>query len=72
MKLNNLIIKNKFDIRTIERNIRSGLITNKEYKQYLDSLQDLTDQQESIIDLSKLEKTKNTTVNNNSSETKTT
>jgi hypothetical protein len=31
-----------FDVRTVERNIRKGLITRKEYEKYLKSLADAT------------------------------
>jgi hypothetical protein len=32
-----------FDVRTVERNIKRGLITRKEYDRYLKSLQDAAD-----------------------------
>ncbi len=33
----------KFDVRTIERNIREGLISKEEYEQYLQGLPDVSD-----------------------------
>jgi hypothetical protein len=33
----------KFDIRTIERNTKSGIITQKDYETYLSKLPDLSD-----------------------------
>lgn len=33
----------KFDLRTIERKIKTGEITREEYQQYLDSLPDETE-----------------------------
>ena len=33
----------KFDIRTIERNIKSGIITHKDYETYLSKLPDVSD-----------------------------
>jgi hypothetical protein len=32
-----------FDVRTVERNIKRGLVTRKEYEKYLKSLADATD-----------------------------
>ena len=32
-----------FDIRTVERNIKRGLITRKDYERFLKSLQDASD-----------------------------
>ncbi|MBN2576467.1 MAG: hypothetical protein JXP73_18030 [Deltaproteobacteria bacterium] len=32
-----------FDVRTVERNIKRGLITRKEYERFLKSLPDATD-----------------------------
>jgi hypothetical protein len=32
-----------FDIRTVERNIRKGLVTRKDYDKHLKSLEDVTD-----------------------------
>jgi hypothetical protein len=32
-----------FDVRTVERNIKRGLITRKEYERFLKSLGDATD-----------------------------
>ena len=36
-------MSNKFDLRTIERKIKNGEITEEEYQQYLDSLPDESD-----------------------------
>jgi hypothetical protein len=36
-------MSNKFDLRTIERKIKTGEITEEEYQQYLDSLPDESD-----------------------------
>ena len=33
----------KFDIRTIERNTKSGIITQKDYETYLSKLSDVSD-----------------------------
>jgi hypothetical protein len=33
----------KFDIRTIERNTKSGIITQKDYESYLSKLPDVSD-----------------------------
>ena len=33
-------MSNKFDLRTIERKIKTGEVTQEEYQQYLDSLPD--------------------------------
>ena len=30
----------KFDIRTVERNLREGIITEEEYREFLESLPD--------------------------------
>ncbi len=38
----------KFDIRTIERKIQAGEITEEEYKQYLASLPDESDNAENM------------------------
>ncbi len=35
--------RKKFDVRTIERNIREGLVSRKEYEQYLKKLRDVSD-----------------------------
>ncbi|MBW2038847.1 MAG: hypothetical protein JRI46_04510 [Deltaproteobacteria bacterium] len=33
----------KFDVRTIERSIREGLVTQEEYERYLQELPDVSD-----------------------------
>ena len=38
----------KFDKRTIERNLKSGAISQKEYDKYLAKLQDLAEESENI------------------------
>lgn len=38
-----------FDVRVVERNIRDNKITGKDYKKYLDNLDDLTDEAEPLV-----------------------
>ena len=33
----------KFDLRTLERNLRDGVITEEEYREFLESLPDVSD-----------------------------
>ena len=39
----NKIVIPEIDTRTIEKNLKSGEITEEEYKKYLDSLEECTD-----------------------------
>ena len=59
MKLNILIKDLRFDKRIMEWGIRYNLITYQEHQQYLNSLPDLSDKKESIIDLKQIEQSEN-------------
>lgn len=56
--------KKKFDIRNIERNIKEGIISQKDYEIYLSKLPDLSDKifnpEESQEEVSELEEKKET------------
>ena len=51
MKLNNLIKDFRFDKRIVKWGVRYKTITYQEYEDYLKSLDDLSDEKESIIDI---------------------
>ena len=52
----------KFDKRNVERNIKNGIITQKDYEIYLSRLPDVSDKifnpEESIVDFQNLESKK--------------
>ena len=54
MKLNSLIKESRFDNRIVEWGIRHKMITYEEYKKYLKSLSDLSNQGKSVISPSTL------------------
>lgn len=51
MKLNNLIKDFRFDKRIVNWGVRYKTITYQEYEKYLESLEDLSDEKENIIDI---------------------
>ena len=49
MKLNNIIKNFKFDKRLVEWNLSNEIISINEYKQYLQSLSDLSTEKEELL-----------------------